>query len=182
MSGENINDSSQAYLHDCTWCRYSFSHEDQLKFHQERCFAESSFVQRAERRRTLLRGLMDMVYSTYTRLATSGAMEDGESGPSNVPRGGSSSASPSNNRQNKDHDAKGKRPLPRGDGNNGGEEGDDQQQPKRRKSATYNDGTNPAERFACPYYQRNHHRHLSRNYSLKGACYGPGFHSVHRVK
>lgn len=39
MSGENFNDSSQAYLHDCTWCRYSFSHEDQLKFHQERCFA-----------------------------------------------------------------------------------------------------------------------------------------------
>ncbi|KAI1654688.1 hypothetical protein F4813DRAFT_382515 [Daldinia decipiens] len=143
---------------------------------------DSSFVQRAERRRTLLRGLMDMVYSTYTRLATSGVMEDGESGPSNAPRGGSISASPSNNRQNKGYDAKGKRPLPRGDGNNGDEEGDDQQQPKRRKLATYNVGTNPAERFACPYYQRNRYRHLPRNYSLKGACYGPGFHSVHRVK
>ncbi|KAI0847623.1 hypothetical protein F5Y00DRAFT_113196 [Daldinia vernicosa] len=143
---------------------------------------ESSFVQRAERRRTLLRGLMDMVYATYTRLATSGAMEDGESGPSNAPGGGSGSANSSNNQQNKGNDVKGKRPLPRGDGSNGGEEGDDQQQPKRRKPATYNDGTNPGERFACPYYQRNRYRHLPRNYSLKGACYGPGFHSVHRVK
>ncbi|KAI0119058.1 hypothetical protein F4814DRAFT_438784 [Daldinia grandis] len=146
------------------------------------CEEESLFVQRAERRRTLLRGLMDMVYTTYICLASSGAMVDGESGPSNAPRGGSGFASSSHNRKNMDHDAKGKRPLPRGDGDDDGEEGDDQQQPKRRKSAAYSNGNSPAERFACPYYQRNCHRHLPRNYSLKGACYGPGFHSVHRVK
>ncbi|KAI1473848.1 hypothetical protein F4774DRAFT_422876 [Daldinia eschscholtzii] len=146
------------------------------------CEEESPFVRRAERRRTSLRDLMDAVYSTYTRVATPGVVDGGESGPSDVPGGESDSTGPSNSRQNKDYNAKGKRPLPRGNGNNGEDEDGDQQQPKRRKPTTNNDGTNPTERFACPYYQRNRHLHLPRNYSFKGACYGPGFNSVHRVK
>ncbi|KAI1801733.1 hypothetical protein F4811DRAFT_573808 [Daldinia bambusicola] len=143
---------------------------------------ESSFIQRIERRRILLRTLMDMVYSTCTCAVTSGAMEDGESGSSSAPGGEPSFGSPPSSQQNKDDNFKGKRPLPRSDSNNEEEEDDDQQRQKRRKSTTNNDGTDAAERFACPYYQRNRRLHLPPNCSFKGSCYGPGFMSVHRVK
>ncbi|KAK6952116.1 hypothetical protein Daesc_006648 [Daldinia eschscholtzii] len=64
------------------------------------CEEESPFVRRAERRRTSLRDLMDAVYSTYTRVVTPGAMDGGESGPSNASGGESDSTGPSNNYDN----------------------------------------------------------------------------------
>ncbi|KAI1379682.1 hypothetical protein F4677DRAFT_441889 [Hypoxylon crocopeplum] len=145
---------------------------------------ESTFIQRAERRRTLLQDLMGMVYSTYTSLAASGTMEDGESSSSAPTQGDSNNNTGDcpNGQQNRRYDPKGKRPLTLDDENNDQEEDDERQQPKRIKSAADKDGLNPARKLACPYYQRNRHRRHANVNLPRGACYGPGFLSVHRVK
>ncbi|KAL7621315.1 assembly of actin patch protein [Parahypoxylon ruwenzoriense] len=76
-------------------------------------------------------------------------MVDGESGPSNTARGGSSSAGSSSAQKDKRHGLKGKRRLMKNDENN--DQGDDEnQQPKRIKSNLENGGSNAARRTAQP--------------------------------
>lgn len=142
---------------------------------------ETAFIRRVEKRLALLRDVMDIVYSTSTCLATSDTMVDGETGTPSTTRDGPGNGCYSNNERNKSHDPKGKRPS-RKDEQNKDEEGDGEgQQPKRIKSGIYSNQFDP-RKFACPYYQRNRYR-CEINMNLpRGACYGPGFQTVHRVK
>ncbi|KAI1779359.1 hypothetical protein F4818DRAFT_438136 [Hypoxylon cercidicola] len=143
---------------------------------------ENAYVRRAEKKRALLRDLMGMVYSSYSRLAASGTMKEGESSTSNAARESPTSRQPSGSQQNKSRGPKGKRRLSRGGDDNDKEEDDEGQQPKRARSGVDVDGPDRARKFACPYYQRNHHRRQANINLPRRACYGPGFLTVHRVK
>ncbi|KAI1407775.1 hypothetical protein F5Y13DRAFT_205706 [Hypoxylon sp. FL1857] len=145
---------------------------------------ESISIQRAERRRTLLRNLMDIVYSTCTCSDGSGPLQDGESGSSHDSQGagGSNDSNSVNNQPGKSHGRKGKRPLSRDDKENDQDEDEQGQQPKRIKLAVGDDGSHLGRKFACPYYQWNRHRRQATTNLRSTACYGPGFTSVHRMK
>ncbi|KAI4866351.1 hypothetical protein F4820DRAFT_261792 [Hypoxylon rubiginosum] len=143
---------------------------------------ENVYIRRAEKKHALLRDLMDIVYSSYSRLAASGTTEEGESGTSGATRESPTAGQSSGNQRNKSRDPKGKRRLSRGDEDNDNEEGDEGQQPKRAKSGVDGDGLDRARKFACPYYQRSHHRRHANTNLPRRACYGPGFLTVHRLK
>lgn len=143
---------------------------------------ECVYVRRAEKKRVILRDLMGVVYSSYNLLASSGAMSDGESKPSCGARGSPTTSQSSSDQPNKSCGPKGKRNLSKRDEDSDKEENGEGQQPKRVKSGIEIDGLDRERKFACPYFQRNHHRRLSNINLPRRACYGPGFHTVHRVK
>jgi len=71
-----------------------------------------------------------------------------------------------------------KRPRPR-DNDGSGNENDDQHSRKRQqqRSDGGGDGESDPRKLACPYFKHDPTSHASR-----GACCGPGWPDVHRVK
>ncbi|KAK1990637.1 hypothetical protein LX36DRAFT_754048 [Colletotrichum falcatum] len=69
---------------------------------------------------------------------------------------------------------KGKQNSRKRKGDDGGDDGEDQRSPKVPKLNDHPDGADL--RLACPFFKRNPARHR------RGACTGPGWPTVHRVK
>ncbi|XXH05895.1 Chitinase 2 [Hypoxylon texense] len=139
---------------------------------------ENVYIRRAEKKRALLRDLMDVVHKRFT---ASGTTDEGESGTSGTPRDDPTAEQSSGDQRKRSGDLKGKRHLLGCEEDNGDEGNDDGQPPKRTKLGGDTDGLDQVKKFACPYYQRNHHRRHT-NALPRRACYGPGFTTIHRVK
>ncbi|OTA93393.1 hypothetical protein M434DRAFT_395658, partial [Hypoxylon sp. CO27-5] len=157
----------------------SSMNEDSDDGHSEE---DSTYIQQAEKRRTLLRDLMDVVYSTYPPFSPSNIMHHGETNSSSNGQKGPTDDNTSHNQQSKSGSPKGKRALLRRDENNDNDEDDEHLRPKRTKLGVGDDKANLKRTFACPFYQRIRHRGNVNAKLPRGACYGPGFPSIHRLR